>query len=142
MRTRPILVKAAPTVADEKLSHRVRQGGTIQFSSKTFKVTCVLDPDLVTNLQVPVGVPRILFAVTAGKLALSGHVAPKGLRRAQARIAELGAENVAVLLQARLVANRRLQEVGISAQPKAPRPPAASAGVLSTPSMTVRGVDV
>ena len=121
---------------EQKPTHRQRQGGIVTLSAKALKVSCALDPVAIAGLELPTGVPRILFAVTAGEQQLTGHVAAKSLRRAQGRIAELGPAGVVIVLQAKLAKKTRLEEVGIAAQPKGPPPPAAA---LSTPNPSLPG---
>jgi hypothetical protein len=127
------LVKAGPGATPErpseaKLSHREKQGGIVRFAAKSLKVTGQLAPAAILGLEVPTGMPRILFAVTAGETQLTGNLSAKGLRRVKARIVELGVENVVVLLQARLATKSRLDEVGVSAQPKSRLQSAAATG--------------
>jgi hypothetical protein len=49
------------------------------------------------------------------------------VRKAQSAIREAGVDNIAVIIQGALVADDKIMEAGLSAQPKALKPPKATA---------------
>src|SRR5262245_24401613 len=55
---------------------------------------------------------------------VTAEIAAKSLRKAQTAIRDAGADNIVLLLQGRLVAGDVIAEAGLSAQPKAAKPPA------------------
>jgi hypothetical protein len=52
---------------------------------------------------------------------VTAEIATKSLRKAQTAIRDAGADNIALLLQGRLVAGDVIAEAGLSAQPKTPK---------------------
>jgi hypothetical protein len=52
---------------------------------------------------------------------ITADISTKSLRKARATIAELGAENVAIVLQGVLVGASVIGEAGLAVQPKAPK---------------------
>ena len=49
---------------------------------------------------------------------MTADIATKSLRKAQTTIRELGGDNVVPMIQGKLVADDRIEEAGVSAQPK------------------------
>jgi hypothetical protein len=62
------------------------------------KVTCVIQGDELLAVPVPDGKPRVMLRVKLPDRVLSADVAAKSVRKAQASIRELGADNVALVL--------------------------------------------
>jgi hypothetical protein len=86
-------------------------------TAKKLKVTLVAE--LLTVPAVD-GVPRVILGVQLPDRTATADVAAKSVRKAQATIRASGADGVAVILQGALNA-------GLSAQPKAPKPPKVAA---------------
>jgi hypothetical protein len=82
------------------------------------KITTVLKGEELLAVPAPDGKPRVVLRVKLPDRTISADIAAKSLRRAQATIRELGAENVACLLQGNLVANDVVTDAGLTAQPK------------------------
>ena len=70
--------------------------------------------------------PRVLLHIHLHDRTIAAEIAAKSLRKAQTAIREAGADNIALLLQGHLVAGDRVAEAGLSAQPKAAKPPQAN----------------
>jgi hypothetical protein len=90
---------------------------TINLTARALKCTVVLDPAALAGETVPDGVPRVTLKVTVDKRTVAASIAAKSLRRAIATIAETGPENVALILQGKLV-GETIEEAGLSAMPK------------------------
>ena len=90
---------------------------TINLTARSLKCTVVLDPAALAGATVPDGVPRVTVRVTVDKRTVSASVNSKSLRRAIATIGETGPENVALILQGKLV-GETIEEAGLSAMPK------------------------
>lgn len=106
----------------------------LRLTARTIKATAVVPAEQLAAVQ-PAGVtgPQTAFAIAIGDgTHIRGAFNSKTLRRALAAIAELGADNVAVVVQGNLIGDR-LEAAGISAQPKAMPPkveaPLATAGL-------------
>jgi hypothetical protein len=54
---------------------------------------------------------------------LTAEVGAKSLRRAQAAVRDDGADNIALVLQGRLITGDTIVEAGLAAQPKTAKPP-------------------
>lgn len=86
----------------------------ISLSAKAIKVTLVVDPQGLVGVVVPNGIARVPFAVTvAGNRVVRGQFNAKSARRAIAMLAEHGIDNVAVIIQGKLVGNE-IEEAGIA----------------------------
>jgi hypothetical protein len=99
-------------------------------SARRLKVTGVLDAAELAAIAAPVGASRLDLKVNLPDRNLVANIAAKALRKAQATIAEHGADNVALVLQGHLVGNT-IAEAGLVAQIKQPKPSVSE-------SMTVR----
>ena len=64
--------------------------------------------------------PRVLLRIHLHDRTIATEIAAKSLRKAQTAIREIGADNIALVLQGHLVAGDRVAEAGLSAQPKSP----------------------
>ena len=82
------------------------------------KITTVLKGEELLAVPAPEGKPRVTLRIKLPDRVLNVDVAAKSVRKVQAAIRELGAENVACLLQGNLVANDVVTEAGLTAQPK------------------------
>jgi len=96
-------------------------------TAKKLKVTVVLDPAQVLAVPAGDGVPRAVLRIALPDRQVTADIATKSLRRAQAAIREAGADGLAVILQGALAAGDKIVDAGLSAQPKAPKPPKAAA---------------
>jgi len=96
-----------------------RNGAT--FSARSIKATLVLDPEQLVAFVPPTG-DRVQIPIEAGGRRLSVSLKAKSLRKAIATATELGADNVAVILQGKLEQNNTLADAGLSVQPKGARP--------------------
>jgi hypothetical protein len=94
----------------------------ISLSARAIKVTLVVDPQRLVGVVVPNGVARVPFAVAvAGNRVIRGQFNAKSARRAIAMLAEHGIDNVAVIIQGKLVGNE-IEEAGIAVNVKAAEP--------------------
>jgi len=71
------------------------------------------------------GKPRVSLHIRLPDRTVTAEIASKSLRKAQTAIRTTGADNLVLMLQGRLAAGDVIAEVGLSAQPKAARPPQA-----------------
>jgi hypothetical protein len=74
----------------------------LQLSAKALKVTVIVDPTLLASCNVPYGVPHVPFAISVNGRLLRGQLNSKTLRRVTTAIHEVGAGNVAVIVQGKL----------------------------------------
>jgi hypothetical protein len=88
------------------------------------KVTTTLNADELLAVPGPESKPRITLRIRLPDRTVTAEIAAKSLRKAQAVIRDAGADNIVLLLQGRLVAGDVIAEAGLSAQPKAAKPPA------------------
>ena len=93
-------------------------------TGKALKVTIVLNPAEVSALPVPNGTPRVILKIAVGGRTVTADIAAKSLRKAQATIAEAGADGCAALIQGKL--DRQggadvVAEAGLVAQLKIPK---------------------
>jgi hypothetical protein len=88
------------------------------------KIVVTLPASELVPLPVPNGSPRVVLRVKLPDRTLTADIAAKSLRKVQVTIRELGAENVACILQGSLVAGDVVAEAGLSGQPKTPKAPA------------------
>jgi hypothetical protein len=96
------------------------------------KVTTVLNATELLAITAPDGEPRITLRIRLPDRTVTAGIAAKSLRKAQTAIRDVGADNIALVLQGRLVTGDVIAEAGLSAQPKAAKPgpqrPAAGNG--------------
>jgi ProQ/FINO family len=86
---------------------------------KAIKVTVVLDPQVLRPALA--GADVILEVATEGGIRARARVNPKSYRKALDAIREHGPDNVAVILQGRMVKPGEIVDAGIAAQPKQPK---------------------
>jgi hypothetical protein len=86
------------------------------------KVTTTLIPSEVLGAPAPNGVPRVTLRIQLPDRVVTAEVAAKSLRKAQTAIREQGGDNVVLMLRGKLVAGERIDEAGLSVQPKQPKP--------------------
>jgi hypothetical protein len=96
---------------------RAPLGAGLRLVGKAIKVTTVVDPEGLRGLHVPHGEPRIDIVVTVDGQVVKASLNSKSVRRAVAAVAT--DSTVVVVLQGTLRAGGRLEEAGISAQPRA-----------------------
>jgi hypothetical protein len=91
----------------------------VSIAVKAIKVTVVLDPHALK--PAPAGAEVILEVTTEGGIRARARVNPKSYRKALETIREHGPDNVAVILQGRMVKSGEIVDAGISAMPKQPK---------------------
>jgi len=97
-------------------------------TTRALKCTVLLDPAELEAITLVDGIPRVQLNIrVADGRTVTADIAAKAVRKARAVIAEHGAAGVAVLLQGKLGNGDVLLEAGLVAQPKAPKPQAATA---------------
>jgi hypothetical protein len=95
----------------------------VRLNAKALKVTLVLDAAMVAMIELKNGAPAPPFVIDVGDRKERAQVSAKELRKVLATIAEQGADQVAVILQGKLVAGDVLAEAGLVAQVKTPKGP-------------------
>ena len=100
--------------------HKALQRGDAKASTKTAKVTLVLDPLSITRVCSE-GKKQTKLIVTVGSMKFEAMVNSKSYRKALATIDELGADNCNVILQASMIVPCKLEAAGLAVQPKAPK---------------------
>ena len=98
----------------------LRLPGTL--SASRLKITTILNAAELLAINAPDGKPRITLRIRLPERTMTAEVAAKSLRKAQTAIRETGADNIALVLQGRLIAGDVIAEAGLSAQPKTPKP--------------------
>src|SRR3954469_24145525 len=99
----------------------------MNLETKNLKITTILDPAAVATIPTPNGVSKAALRITAGGKTYTAEVNMKSLRRCIAAIGEAGPDGVAIILQGKLVGDT-IQEAGVIAQAKTPKPAATEAG--------------
>jgi hypothetical protein len=99
-----------------------RPGGPLRLKARALKVTLVLDPAAIAGFTVPNGVARVEFVVAVDGRKVTGSFSAKSVRKAVAAIAEHGPEAIALVLQGKLATGDVIEECGIAAQVKGPKP--------------------
>ena len=94
--------------------------GDAKASAKTAKVTLVLDPLSITRV-LSEGQKQIKLIITVGTMKFEAMINSKSYRKALVSIDELGAENCAVILQATMPQQGKLESAGLAVQAKAPK---------------------
>jgi hypothetical protein len=90
---------------------------TLNLTAPALKCSVVLAPAALIGVHVPDGAPRVTLRVQIDKRTLTASVAAKSVRRAIVALAASGPENVAMVLQGRLVGDT-IEDAGLSALPK------------------------
>jgi hypothetical protein len=114
--------RAAQSVAATQTAPVISAVKPGELAARTIKVTVVLEPQEVLAIPVPDGAPHVQVVIHATTRTLRAQLTAKGLRKAQAAIREVGPDGVAVILQGKLAASDALEEAGLSAQPRGPKP--------------------
>jgi hypothetical protein len=97
-------------------------------SARAIKVTIVLDPTEVFDvLRQLVPDPRVPFTINVDGRKLRADVAAKSVRKSLALLQQHGPEDVAVIIQGKLLRDDTIMEAGLVAQVKAPKPEPAAA---------------
>jgi len=89
------------------------------------KVTLVLNAAELLAVKAPKDKQRVTLRIRLSDRAITAEIAAKSLRKAQTAIRVAGADNIALVLQGRFIAGDVIAEAGLSAQPKAAKPPQA-----------------
>ena len=92
---------------------------TVSVKIKALKVTAVVPPADLKPL--PPGTDVVLALEVGDGMKAMAKLNPKSYRKALATIAELGAENVAVIVQGQMTRPGVIESAGIVAQPRKPK---------------------
>ena len=106
---------------------KVLPKGDAKASAKSAKVTLVLDPASITEVSSE-GKKQTKLIVAVGTMKFEAMVNSKSYRKAFVSLAELGADNCTVILQASMTVMGKLEAAGLAVQPKAKKvdePPAS-----------------
>jgi len=91
----------------------------VSIKTKALKITAVVPP---ADLKpVPPGADVVLALEVGDGMKATAKLNPKSYRKALATVAELGAENVAVIVQGQMTRPGVIESAGIVAQPKKPK---------------------
>src|SRR4051812_35192625 len=96
-----------------------REGVIVSVKTKALKVPAVVPPADLKPL--PPGADVVLALEVGDGMTAMAKLNPKSYRKALATIAELGAENVAVIVQGQMTRPGVIEGAGIVAQPKKPK---------------------
>ena len=100
--------------------------GDAKASAKSAKVTLVLDPASITEVSSE-GKKQTKLIVAVGTMKFEAMVNSKSYRKAFVTLAELGADNCTVILQASMTVMGKLEACGLAVQPKAKKAEAVDA---------------
>ena len=100
--------------------------GDAKATAKTAKVTLVLDPASITEVSSE-GKKQTKLIVAVGAMKFEAMVNSKSYRKAFVTLAELGADNCTVILQASMTVMGKLEACGLAVQPKAKKAEAVEA---------------
>ena len=98
-----------PPALDREKSPPLRLPGTL---------TTVLNATELNAITAPEGKLRITLRIRLPDRTVTAEIAAKSLRKAQTAIREVGADNIALVLQGHLVTRDVIAEAGLSAQTK------------------------
>jgi len=99
-------------------------GPGLNLAASTLKCTTLLDPAALAAFTVPDGIPRIPLKLQVAGRTLTVSLNAKSLRKVVATIREAGSDGVVCVLQGKLIGDQ-IEEAGLSAMPKTPKPAAA-----------------
>lgn len=104
-----------------------RSDAAVQLTAKSIKLVLVLDLAAVAAALAPFATveQRVPVTVAVEARHLKAEFAPRAVRKVLEAIAEHGPDNVAVLIQGKLLRGNVIGEAGLMAQPKMPKPAAA-----------------
>ena len=102
----------------ETTAHKVLPKGDAKASAKTAKVTLVLDPLSITRVNSE-GQKQTKLIIAVGAMKFEAMVNSKSYRKALGLIDELGTDSCAVILQASMTVQGKLEAAGLAVQPKA-----------------------
>ncbi len=91
-------------------------------TASRLKVTTILNAAELLAIKAPKDKPRITLRIRLPDRTRTAEIAAKSLRKAQTAIREGGGDNIALVLQGRLITGDVIAEAGLSAQPKAVKP--------------------
>jgi hypothetical protein len=106
----------------------------VRLNAKALKVTLVLNPAEVAAVHAP-ATSRVVLSIDVDGRCVTADIASKSLRKAQATIAEHGADNVACIVQGKLKVNT-VAEAGLVVQPKKPTTESAEIAAHSAAPQT------
>jgi hypothetical protein len=101
-------------------------------TARSLKLTLVLNPAELLEVLVVDGVARTTLRIAVGGRVLTADLAMKSVRRAISTIRKFGVENVSALIQGKLGPGDRIEEGGLVAQVKAPKPAEPAPNVTET----------
>jgi hypothetical protein len=104
--------------------HRFTLPGTL--TAARLKVTIKLDASELIAVRARDGKERITLRIRLPDRTVTAEITAKSLHKAQTAIRETGADSIALVLQGHLVRGDVIAEAGLSAQPKAAKPPPRS----------------
>lgn len=110
-----LTLKTKPKPQDDSPS--VPQGAA-QATSKSVKITLVLEPDSLRTVVDSIGKKQVMLKVTAGQTVYHAPLNSKTFRKAVSTLQELGAENCNVLVQGTLKDKNQVEAAGIIVQQK------------------------
>jgi hypothetical protein len=98
-----------------------RAAGPLHATS--IKVTIVLDPIEVMGVSASAGSGLVPITIHVAGRILRAQFSPKSVRKARTAIEAAPPDGIAVILQGRLAAGDVIEDAGVAAHPKGPRPP-------------------
>jgi hypothetical protein len=113
--------RAAPAVAvsSATLPQRISPG---VLTTRSLKVTCVVDPASVAALQAPAGQSHVQTTLDVGGRRFQVRFNAKSVRRVQHGLSVSAPETLVVMVQGRLGVGDVIEDAGITAQVKASKP--------------------
>jgi hypothetical protein len=94
--------------------------------TRSLKVTCVIDPAGAAALQAPVGQSHVAATIDVGGRRFRVRFNAKSVRRVQHGLSVSAPETLVVMVQGRLGIGDVIEDAGITAQVKAPKPAEAA----------------
>ena len=115
-----ILARSRPAPPGKPVTTPISTRNTMRLTARALKCTLTLD---AKELVDPGGAARVSLQISvAGGRTVTADVASKSVRKCRAVIAEHGADNVALVLQGKLMDDGTVSEARLVAQVKTPRP--------------------
>ncbi|WP_027526109.1 hypothetical protein [Bradyrhizobium sp. Ec3.3] len=91
-------------------------------TAQRLKVSLTLNATELLAVAAPEGKPRITLRIRLPERTLTVDIAAKSLRKTQTAIRDVGGDNIALVLQGRLIAGDVIAEAGLSARPRSAKP--------------------
>jgi hypothetical protein len=115
---------ARPGHAGSDAAQRGPHPGTpTTLTASRLNVTAILNAAELFAAMAPKDKPCITMRIRLPDRMLIAEIAAKALRKAEIAIREAGADNIALVLQGRLIAGDVIAEAGLSVQRKSANPP-------------------